>query len=187
MGTTGYAEEFETKVLESGDDARVDNYQPSSLSKKLVRKQDLRIVPLCAGIYLLCFLDRSNIGNAKVLNEKTGDDLLDETHMSDTQCHRSHAVRPSRSPKQYEASCGALRAPTARSKVRDILLTVMPIVQVLGGLWPLRSAFKLYAEKTPTEQMARVLDAVLGSRNHGLGRFSQCRYSHCPSLSLGYI
>lgn len=85
MGTTGYAEEFEPKVLESGDDARVDNYQPSSLSKKLVLKQDLRIVPLCAGIYLLCFLDRSNIGNAKVLNEDTGDDLLDETHMSDTQ------------------------------------------------------------------------------------------------------
>jgi hypothetical protein len=54
-------------------------------SRTLVTKQDLRIVPLCAGIYLLCFLDRGNIGNAKVLNEDTGDDLLDETHMSDTQ------------------------------------------------------------------------------------------------------
>lgn len=30
--------------------------------KALVRKQDLRIVPLCAAIYLLCYLDRSNIG-----------------------------------------------------------------------------------------------------------------------------
>ena len=30
--------------------------------KALVFKQDLRIVPLCAGIYLLCYLDRSNIG-----------------------------------------------------------------------------------------------------------------------------
>lgn len=30
--------------------------------KSLVFKQDLRIVPLCAGIYLLCYLDRSNIG-----------------------------------------------------------------------------------------------------------------------------
>jgi hypothetical protein len=28
----------------------------------LVWKQDLRIVPLCAAIYLLCYLDRSNIG-----------------------------------------------------------------------------------------------------------------------------
>lgn len=30
--------------------------------KALVWKQDLRIVPLCAAIYLLCYLDRSNIG-----------------------------------------------------------------------------------------------------------------------------
>lgn len=31
--------------------------------RALVWKQDLRIVPLCAGIYLLCYLDRSNIGS----------------------------------------------------------------------------------------------------------------------------
>lgn len=30
--------------------------------KALVWKQDLRIIPLCAAIYLLCYLDRSNIG-----------------------------------------------------------------------------------------------------------------------------
>lgn len=30
--------------------------------KKLVRKQDLRLIPLAAFIYLLCYLDRSNIG-----------------------------------------------------------------------------------------------------------------------------
>ncbi|KAL3462124.1 major facilitator superfamily domain-containing protein [Aspergillus heterothallicus] len=48
----------------------------------LVRKQDLRILPLTAFIYLLCYLDRSNIGNAKVLNADTGNDLLTETHMS---------------------------------------------------------------------------------------------------------
>lgn len=30
--------------------------------KALAWKQDLRIVPLCAAIYLLCYLDRSNIG-----------------------------------------------------------------------------------------------------------------------------
>ncbi|KGO73684.1 Major facilitator superfamily domain, general substrate transporter [Penicillium italicum] len=53
--------------------------------KALVRKQDLRILPLCAGIYLLCYLDRSNIGNAKTLNAGTGNDLLDETNMTDHQ------------------------------------------------------------------------------------------------------
>ena len=50
--------------------------------KKLVRKQDLRILPISCGIYLLCYLDRSNIGNAKVLNASTHNDLLSETHMT---------------------------------------------------------------------------------------------------------
>jgi len=53
-----------------------------ALERALVRKQDLRIVPLAAGIYLLCYLDRSNIGNAKVLNSSTHNDLLSETHMT---------------------------------------------------------------------------------------------------------
>lgn len=30
--------------------------------KAMIWKQDLRIVPLCAAVYLLCYLDRSNIG-----------------------------------------------------------------------------------------------------------------------------
>ncbi|KAH1549021.1 hypothetical protein KXX57_001145 [Aspergillus fumigatus] len=53
--------------------------------KALVWKQDLRIVPLCAAIYLLCYLDRSNIGNAKILNQGTHNDLLSETKMTSYQ------------------------------------------------------------------------------------------------------
>jgi hypothetical protein len=34
----------------------------SEREKALVWKQDLRVVPLAAFIYLLCYLDRSNIG-----------------------------------------------------------------------------------------------------------------------------
>ncbi|KAJ4247684.1 hypothetical protein NW757_008842 [Fusarium falciforme] len=52
------------------------------LQSSLLRKQDARIIPLAAGIYLLCYLDRSNIGNAKVLNSSTKHDLLSETGMS---------------------------------------------------------------------------------------------------------
>jgi MFS family permease len=48
-------------------------------------KQDIRIVPLSAFIYFLCSLDRGNIGNAKILNADTNNDLLQETHMSDNQ------------------------------------------------------------------------------------------------------
>lgn len=53
--------------------------------KQLLRRQDLRIIPLSAGIYLLCYLDRSNIGNAKILNSSTGHDLISETGMTNYQ------------------------------------------------------------------------------------------------------
>ncbi|KAH8881681.1 MFS general substrate transporter [Thozetella sp. PMI_491] len=51
----------------------------------LVWKQDMRIVPLSAAIYFLCYMDRSNIGNAKILNSSTHNDLLTETGMTNYQ------------------------------------------------------------------------------------------------------
>nr|A0A089FNE5.1 RecName: Full=MFS transporter prlL; AltName: Full=Pyrrolocin biosynthesis protein L [fungal sp. NRRL 50135]AIP87508.1 putative MFS transporter [fungal sp. NRRL 50135] len=51
-------------------------------ARALIWKQDKRIIPLSAAIYFLCYLDRSNIGNAKILNAATGNDLLTETHMT---------------------------------------------------------------------------------------------------------
>src|ERR1700761_1817503 len=48
----------------------------------LPRRIDMRILPLCCWIYLLNYLDRGNIGNAKVLTQETGDSLLQQTHMS---------------------------------------------------------------------------------------------------------
>ncbi|KAJ5606239.1 hypothetical protein N7510_009020, partial [Penicillium lagena] len=51
-------------------------------NRRLNRLLDIRILPLCCWIYLLNFLDRGNIGNAKVLNEETGDDLLQRTGMT---------------------------------------------------------------------------------------------------------
>ncbi|KAK5992601.1 MFS transporter prlL [Cladobotryum mycophilum] len=57
----------------------------SDEEKALLRKQDLRIIPISAGIYFLCFLDRSNIGNAKVLNVSTHDDLQHTAKMSNYQ------------------------------------------------------------------------------------------------------
>ncbi|SPN99096.1 related to putative tartrate transporter [Cephalotrichum gorgonifer] len=53
--------------------------------RALIRKQDLRIIPLSAGIYFLCFLDRANIGNAKILNYSTSNDMQTELRMSDHQ------------------------------------------------------------------------------------------------------
>ncbi|KAF7322123.1 MFS domain-containing protein [Mycena kentingensis (nom. inval.)] len=67
-----------------GNDSRPASsasYDPAE-EAALVRKQDWRIVPLSAGIYPLCYLDRANIGNARVLNSETHNDLLSETHMT---------------------------------------------------------------------------------------------------------
>ncbi|KAF2089529.1 putative MFS transporter [Saccharata proteae CBS 121410] len=51
-------------------------------NKALVRKQDLRILPLSAFLYFVLSLDRANVGNAKTLNADTHNDLLSETGMS---------------------------------------------------------------------------------------------------------
>ncbi|KAL2811557.1 major facilitator superfamily domain-containing protein [Aspergillus cavernicola] len=51
---------------------------------QLRRKIDWRLLPLCAFIYLLNYLDRSNIGNAKALNAETGDSLEQKTGMTET-------------------------------------------------------------------------------------------------------
>ncbi|PFH62794.1 hypothetical protein XA68_11806 [Ophiocordyceps unilateralis] len=53
--------------------------------KRLVRKQDARILPLSAAIYFLCFLDRANMGNARILNSTTHDDMPSTTGMSYSQ------------------------------------------------------------------------------------------------------
>ena len=48
-------------------------------SRRLRWKVDLKFLPLCAFIYLLNYLDRGNIGAARIMNEETGDDILDVT------------------------------------------------------------------------------------------------------------
>ncbi|KAG8710537.1 hypothetical protein FRC09_000083 [Ceratobasidium sp. 395] len=53
--------------------------------RQLLWKLDKRIVPAAAMIYLLCYLDRSNIGNAKLLNEDVGDSLLQSLHLTNLQ------------------------------------------------------------------------------------------------------
>ncbi|KAF1961256.1 MFS general substrate transporter [Byssothecium circinans] len=73
------------KVKEEYTETREEASFDSEAVRKLVWKQDLRIVPLAAGIYLLCFLDRSNIGNAKTLNASSGESLLQKTHMTEYQ------------------------------------------------------------------------------------------------------
>ncbi|KAK4124401.1 MFS general substrate transporter [Parathielavia appendiculata] len=56
------------------DPALSDSYSPTE-ERLLLRHQDLTILPLSAFIYFLCYLDRSNIGNARILNSSTHHDM----------------------------------------------------------------------------------------------------------------
>lgn len=68
------------KPFENGESLDLVSYEKRS--KQLNRRLDIRILPLCCWIYLLNFLDRGNIGNARVLNSETGDDMLQQTRMT---------------------------------------------------------------------------------------------------------
>lgn len=47
--------------------------------KKVLRKMDLRLIPMLSILYLLAFLDRGNIGNAKI------EHMLEDLHMTGPQ------------------------------------------------------------------------------------------------------
>ncbi|KAJ0277612.1 hypothetical protein COL940_007719 [Colletotrichum noveboracense] len=47
------------------DQAFIDNF-PEYRKKRVMRKLDWRLVPLLGLLYLISFLDRANIGNAKI-------------------------------------------------------------------------------------------------------------------------
>ncbi|KAI4281417.1 MAG: hypothetical protein L6R38_003718 [Xanthoria sp. 2 TBL-2021] len=51
------------------------HHASSELERRVVRKLDLRVVPLLSALYLLAFLDRSNIGNARIAGMEEALDL----------------------------------------------------------------------------------------------------------------
>ncbi|KAL4813153.1 major facilitator superfamily domain-containing protein [Aspergillus spinulosporus] len=53
--------------------------------KRLVRRIDRRLLLPIAIIYLFCYLDRSNVGNAKIMNSTTGDTLMEVNDISNHQ------------------------------------------------------------------------------------------------------
>jgi hypothetical protein len=48
------------------DDADFYNSYTEEQKKKVFRKVDVRLVPMLALLYLICHIDRANIGNAKI-------------------------------------------------------------------------------------------------------------------------
>ncbi|KAF1957524.1 MFS general substrate transporter, partial [Byssothecium circinans] len=49
---------------------------PAELDKRITRKLDIRLMPWLFGLWLLAFIDRSNIGNARI------DSLADDLHLN---------------------------------------------------------------------------------------------------------
>ena len=60
-------------------EANEDSHHKTPLEKGLVRKADLLFTPLMALAYLLAYLDRNNIGNARLMGFQKA------THMSNSQ------------------------------------------------------------------------------------------------------
>lgn len=75
------------KPGEEKHDLHAEQPHPNQIRQvqKLLLKQDLHIIPFSVWLYLLCYLDRSNIGNAKVLNRESHNDLLHSLKMSEHQ------------------------------------------------------------------------------------------------------
>ncbi|KAI0769698.1 MFS general substrate transporter [Trametes elegans] len=53
--------------------------------RRLLWKLDSRILPASMFIYLLCYVDRFNIGNARILNNDTGHSLVQTLQLTDRQ------------------------------------------------------------------------------------------------------
>ncbi|KZT25394.1 MFS general substrate transporter [Neolentinus lepideus HHB14362 ss-1] len=70
--------ETESQATIDGVDTHAD--------RRLLRKVDLRLLPILTGLYLLSFLDRSNIGNAKL------DGLATDLHLSPSGYNNALAV-----------------------------------------------------------------------------------------------
>ncbi|ODQ58155.1 hypothetical protein WICANDRAFT_64300 [Wickerhamomyces anomalus NRRL Y-366-8] len=59
--------ESQTSVLDFKSDSLIDEYEGQKnpqLEKKMLRKMDMVILPIIGWVYLIAYLDRSNIGNA---------------------------------------------------------------------------------------------------------------------------
>ncbi|KAM5531685.1 hypothetical protein V8D89_014674, partial [Ganoderma adspersum] len=53
--------------------------------RRLVRRIDFRMITLSTVMYMLCFIDRFNIGNAKILNSDNGDSLQQSLQLTENQ------------------------------------------------------------------------------------------------------
>ncbi|TPX10276.1 uncharacterized protein E0L32_008681 [Thyridium curvatum] len=101
--------------------------EKAALDRKLLWKLDLMLLPWLCFLYLICFLDRTNIGNAKIAH------LTKDVHMSTTQYNLTLTV--------FFISYAAFEA------IANVLIkrfrpsVVLPIIMALWGLCMLSMGF----------------------------------------------
>ncbi|CAK7200689.1 hypothetical protein SEUCBS139899_003387 [Sporothrix eucalyptigena] len=72
-------EDGDTKPAAGLDASNLPNYDDAE-TKRVLRKVDYRLVPMLVLLYLICFVDKGNIGNAKVAGMNTDLKLTDSQY-----------------------------------------------------------------------------------------------------------
>lgn len=129
-----YSEQIESIETNVGVDDGLDEYTRSIVQsydkkkfEKLRWKVDLHLIPACAMLYLLCFLDRGNIGNAKIAG------MTEDLNMTSMQYSVVLVV--------FFATYCTVEAPT------NVLLKIMspkiflPLIAILWGVCVLGMGF----------------------------------------------
>ncbi|KAJ4303953.1 hypothetical protein N0V88_001554 [Collariella sp. IMI 366227] len=92
MGTLSNSEKHNRSASQSDDHVDVEQVDAVAVpavtlesfahldEKKILRKMDMRLIPMLALLYLLSFLDRGNIGNAKIEGLQEDLDLTDDQY-----------------------------------------------------------------------------------------------------------
>lgn len=112
--------------------------------KKVLTKMDLHLIPMLALLYLLSFLDRGNIGNARI------EGLVETLHMTGP---------------QYNWCCERRVAPMSR----HACMLITHSDRLLLHLLHLRSSLQPYPQASPTLDMVAINHGGLGDSDDTYG------------------
>ncbi|KAI1255580.1 hypothetical protein MGN70_002695 [Eutypa lata] len=90
MASQGYAENNDKVAMEELEKSDVNNgsinVDEKRMTRKILWKLDTRILPVLAALFLCSFLDRTNVGNARLYN------LEEDLGMTNSQYNQGLAV-----------------------------------------------------------------------------------------------
>lgn len=84
-------EDVDAKPTAGLDESNLPNYDDAE-TKRVLRKVDYRLVPMLMLLYLICFVDKGNIGNARVAGMNKDLGLTDSQYNLALMVGLSHPV-----------------------------------------------------------------------------------------------